>query len=638
MQAKDLTMTDLLSFQAEHGKIFFNGERTIFLLADAVGMLRKDLISALGIDYAKGFLLRHGWNCGTHDARILKEMFAWETDLEWLHAGIRMKGLMGMAHTVPIRIQADRKTGEFSLEGFWHDSHEAEQHIRHFGRYYEPVCFSLVGYAGGYCSEYMGKKIIFKEIACLGKGDARCHWIGKPVEDWGEDIQDILPFYEEENLSIELDRAYRRIEKQKEVLNHALEINGKLSKMLAQGGSLSAIVQVLAQSHGLTVVLNDKNMNVMEAHGHYAPHDLLPYFQYPEKKYVKLVHRLTEEKRTVLLHVPERYGWQHERLISPILLKNEIYGYLSFIKTQGSFDELETISLERASTICAIYLLSERNMLEAEQRIRGEFLNELLMGNRNAEDLTYRMKLMGYDLIKPHYVLVFSLQQKEASHAKYREAYYSELRNKFSEALHTQLKAYGKGCLVSGRVDDVIALIPYETLQQMKLGPKGFGELLVHVLEAQFAGFNITLGISSLCQGIEKLRKGFREANQSIWFGNAGSLRHKVVTYDELGAIRLLLNSKHPEEVEEFADSLLGHLAQYDQEHRAELLKTLYYFLQNQGNIQETARFMTISIGAIRYRLKRIQEIAGIDISHPKDFFDTHLALQIYLFFGKLSL
>lgn len=362
MQAKDLTMTELLSFQPEQGKIFLKGERTIFLLADAIGMLRKDLISALGIDYAKGFLLRHGWNCGVHDAQNLKDMFAWETEMEWLHAGIRIQGLTGTAHTVPIRIKANRATGEFSCEGYWHDSYEAEQHIRHFGRYYEPVCFSLVGYAGGYCSEYMGKRIIFKEIECMGKGDAHCHWIGKPVEDWDEEIHEILPFYEEENLSIELDRAYRRIEKQKEVLNHALEINSKLSKILAQGGSLSAIVQILAQSHGLTVVLNDKNMNVLEVHGHYTPHDLIPYFQYPEEEYAKLVHRLTEEKRTTLLHVPEHYGWQHERLISPILLKNEIYGYLSFIKTQGFFDELETISLERASTICAIYLLRNCNI------------------------------------------------------------------------------------------------------------------------------------------------------------------------------------------------------------------------------------------------------------------------------------
>lgn len=34
---------------------------------------------------------------------------------------------------------------------------------------------------------------------------------------------------------------------------------------------------------------------------------------------------------------------------------------------------------------------------------------------------------------------------------------------------------------------------------------------------------------------------------------------------------------------------------------------------------------MMISIGAIRYRLKRIQEISGIDLTRAKDFFSIRI-------------
>jgi len=41
-----------------------------------------------------------------------------------------------------------------------------------------------------------------------------------------------------------------------------------------------------------------------------------------------------------------------------------------------------------------------------------------------------------------------------------------------------------------------------------------------------------------------------------------------------------------------------------------------------------------ISVGGLRYRLKRIKEIGGIDVTKEKGLFDLHLALKILLFYG----
>ena len=71
-------------------------------------------------------------------------------------------------------------------EAIWHESYEAEQHLLHFGRAEEPVCWTLIGFASGYLSFCNGKEIICIEERCVGQGDAACHMIGKPREEWGD--------------------------------------------------------------------------------------------------------------------------------------------------------------------------------------------------------------------------------------------------------------------------------------------------------------------------------------------------------------------------------------------------------------------------------------------------------------------
>ncbi|RKI99488.1 hypothetical protein D7X33_52065, partial [Butyricicoccus sp. 1XD8-22] len=49
----------------------------------------------------------------------------------------------------------------------------------------------------------MGKKVIFKEINCRGKGDEHCSYIGKTVDEWGEEISEELFFYEDADMGKE---------------------------------------------------------------------------------------------------------------------------------------------------------------------------------------------------------------------------------------------------------------------------------------------------------------------------------------------------------------------------------------------------------------------------------------------------
>jgi purine catabolism regulator len=191
--------------------------------AVAWGMLGRDLIVALGLERAKRFLMRYGWNCGMHEAEVFKDLFPWEQESDWLFAGQRMHSLSGRVRSVPITTHIDKKSGVFNVEGYWYDSYEANQFLNNFPVHHESVCYFLVGYASGYCSAIMGVDILFKEVECIGKGDAHCKYVGKTVEEWG-DTEPIIDF-EQADLANELDRAYKRIETQRESEKRVTQIS-----------------------------------------------------------------------------------------------------------------------------------------------------------------------------------------------------------------------------------------------------------------------------------------------------------------------------------------------------------------------------------------------------------------------------
>lgn len=632
MQRKDVTISEMLSFKSDEGEIYINNLRVVIMEADAMGTLRRDLISSLGMDRAKGFLLRYGWNCGVNFAKNVNKIFSWEVDTDWFEVGVKLHSLTGNVLAVPIEIQINHETEEFYCEGHWFNSYEAEQHIKQFGYSHEAVCWSLLGWAGGFTSYYFGKKVIYKEVECKGKGDPCCRWIGRTIEGWGAAISNELPYYEEENLAFELDRAYRRIENQKEELKSILRINDQLSNVLIQGDGFSSIVKVLGQNLHTHVVLEDKNFNIMDSFGEYVPQQFSQWLNRHGLKQSSKVHRLIEEKKITHFSISNDINSKYERLIAPVLLKNEVCGYLSLIKLKGTFDEVEMILLERAATICAAQFLNERTAIETEQRIKGEFLNELLLENPNIENLSYRMRVLGYDLEKPYYVFVFDLVNHDRDRSV-KESFLMEIRKKIADMIHEKLKTYEKNCFVLSRLDKIIAIIPESILKHTHFQSKSIGEWLVHFLSENFTQFKIILGISSLCTGIRSFYNGYQEATKSIEM--AHSRHSQVICFNELGSLgQILLYAKNQQELEKFANSLLKELVLYDKQNDGQLLMTLYYFFENQGNIHGTAREMMISIGAIRYRLKRVQEITNLDLTNSKVFFDTHLALQILLYYG----
>ncbi len=192
-----------LRFSSETGEIWLHEHRMLLVHADSHAKLRRELIESLGISRARGMIMRIGYATGINDCELTHINRNWTNDHESFMAGPLLFTLEGNAKTSIPKLEINRKMGKFYVEALLENSWESQAYLRHYGESTEGVCWYLHGYSSGYCSAFMGKPILCKEIKCFAAGGKHCYLVGKPVEEW-DDSSDYSLMMNQESIAEQL--------------------------------------------------------------------------------------------------------------------------------------------------------------------------------------------------------------------------------------------------------------------------------------------------------------------------------------------------------------------------------------------------------------------------------------------------
>jgi transcriptional regulator with GAF, ATPase, and Fis domain len=215
-----LKLFELLQANETAGTIHFEHRRMLLMDADALGLLRKELIETLGIDRARQILTRFGYACGYRDALTTKDWQADDKLAQWWSIGPKLHMLEGMVGVRILHSRIDKPNGIFEVDVEWVNSYEAEQHRTHLGVAESPVCWTLLGYANGHSSAVFGREVSYSEQECVGKGDARCLIIARAAIESDEQMRTIKTDVEEENLEAQLSRVLDALDRREKDLKH----------------------------------------------------------------------------------------------------------------------------------------------------------------------------------------------------------------------------------------------------------------------------------------------------------------------------------------------------------------------------------------------------------------------------------
>jgi PucR family transcriptional regulator, purine catabolism regulatory protein len=182
-------------------------------------------------------------------------------------------------------------------------------------------------------------------------------------------------------------------------------------------------------------------------------------------------------------------------------------------------------------------------------------------------------------------------------------------------------------------VAEVAVIVPAEDDERLARAAAG----LARELDDSLAGFHLTTGRSRRCADPVDLYRAGSEARLAVNVGEAEG--RPLLAFEDTGSYRLLLPamSDDPAELERFYAETIQPLAEYDEQYETELVATVEAYLDNDGNVAATAKQLFTHRHTIRYRLERVRELCGHDVSSTEGREKLGLGLKAMRVLGIAS-
>ena len=130
-----------------------------------------------------------------------------------------------------------------------------------------------------------------------------------------------------------------------------------------------------------------------------------------------------------------------------------------------------------------------------------------------------------------------------------------------------------------------------------------------------------------------ELRRGFHEARcaleaRELAAHGAANGVVKLATYRDLGSFQLLLSLQDDDALRLFCDSILSPIEEGEGAYGGELMRSLESFIECNGQWEKAARQLYCHRHTLRYRMRKVEELTGRDLSRAHDRIEFWLALR----------
>ena len=246
----DADLRRLVHFSASDGRIWLAGMRMVLLHLSALGSLRKEMIRAIGVAQTRRVLMRAGFESGTSDAALARQVRPNANPFDQFTVGPQLHMLEGAVQVTPDRLEFDIESGKYHGIFRWDHSWEVETHLRDFGPQDDPVCWMLLGYASGYTTAFFGQHILYKEVQCAACGNEHCVIEGRPLKDW-PDAEQMQADYEADSLLVRIEDLQADLES----LRVSLQPCDDLGELIGRSKSFEKAIELVRKAAATQVTV-----------------------------------------------------------------------------------------------------------------------------------------------------------------------------------------------------------------------------------------------------------------------------------------------------------------------------------------------------------------------------------------------
>ncbi|WP_037896187.1 helix-turn-helix domain-containing protein [Streptomyces sp. NRRL S-920] len=387
---------------------------------------------------------------------------------------------------------------------------------------------------------------------------------------------------------VELNTANETARAHSTALRRAADAHDRLTDLVLRGATVDDLVREIAALLGGGIALHDPDGTEMARAG------TAPLTPSPQG---------ITASRTGGRAVPVDGTW-----VCAVLAGSELLGSI-VLTSRADLADPDRRLFERAALVAALLLLLRRTVAEAEDRVRGELLDDLLTGHKtggrhDGGSMALRARKLGINLSRPHAVLTLDTDNEPRSHL-------------FAEAVRHARSLGGLAGIHDGHI---VLLVPSSD-------PGALAAELARDL-GKAAGAPVTVGSAGPATGPEQLPGTYSEAGRCLNALHALGRTGDGSDIAGLGFLGVLLGDRS--DLDGFVQRYLGPVLAYDQQRGTQLVLTLDAYYTHGASLSKAKDALHVHVNTVVQRLDRVAQLLGADWNSPTRALELQLALKLH--------
>lgn len=276
-------------------------------------------------------------------------------------------------------------------------------------------------------------------------------------------------------------------------------------------------------------------------------------------------------------------------------------------------------AFQDAAKLVALHLLRHRAGADAQNRLRADLVSTVLEGGTGAVDALDRLGLVK----EPTVVMAMGLAGEKADHAELAAE-----RQRLTSALGIHLNAVQPRSALALLGDVAYAVVPVPA--DPVAGRERAEQIAANFLERAGKRARAVIGIGSVASDPSALGRSRTRADRAlrVLMSDLGSRR--VASIGDVYIDALLLDLRDLAAVQgDEPLSPVARLVEYDTRHRSHLVETLRAWLDAFGDVIAASASVFVHPNTFRYRIRRVAEVAQVDLGDPSVRFALMLQLRL---------
>jgi hypothetical protein len=278
-------------------------------------------------------------------------------------------------------------------------------------------------------------------------------------------------------------------------------------------------------------------------------------------------------------------------------------------------------ALRDAAKLVALHMLHIRAGSGVERRLRADLVSTALEGGAAAREALDRLGLAR----QPVVVLAAALlPTTDTAPSVGAEAMLATDLQRVTDAFGMHLSAFHPKCAVALVGDVAYALVPVQRDETRAVRiARGF-------LDRVGNRMGVAVGVGPVVTDLLELPQARVSADRALRVLRAGHGSTRVARLEDVHVQSLMLELRDLVAVR--GDRFTGPIARlqaYDDEHSTHLVTTLDAWLHAFGDVIAASAAVFVHPNTFRYRLRRLVEVSGIDLTDPDARFAAMLQLRV---------